>query len=97
MLATWNELADGSLLISSKSVPDQFCPPKKGFVRGTLKCSGFHIKPLPSSTAAGGERCELTLCAHADLGGSLPSSMINMLSSVAPFKQMSAISASILK
>ena len=51
-LATWTELPDGSLLISSKSVPDKFCAAKHGFVRGTIKSSGYHIKPLSPSASA---------------------------------------------
>ena len=89
VITTWNDLADGSILISSKSAPDEICPLKQGYVRGVIKVSGYHIKPLPHDS----KTCEVTLCAHTDLGGSLPSSLINALSSVAPMKQLSAIAA----
>jgi hypothetical protein len=35
--------------------------------------------------------CKVTLCAHTELGGTLPASVINMLSTSAPLKMLSAI------
>jgi hypothetical protein len=40
---------------------------------------------LYSSTSLG---CKVTLAAHTELGGSLPASVINMLSTAAPLKIM---------
>lgn len=47
MLSTWRELDDGSILISSRSAPEEFCPPvREGFVRGFMVVSGYWIQPL---------------------------------------------------
>jgi hypothetical protein len=37
--------------------------------------------------------CKVTLTAHTELGGILPSSVINMLSTTAPMKILTAINA----
>eukprot|EP00602_Paraphysomonas_sp_CaronLab_P002341 CAMPEP_0185032022 /NCGR_PEP_ID=MMETSP1103-20130426/19837_1 /TAXON_ID=36769 /ORGANISM="Paraphysomonas bandaiensis, Strain Caron Lab Isolate" /LENGTH=928 /DNA_ID=CAMNT_0027567755 /DNA_START=314 /DNA_END=3100 /DNA_ORIENTATION=- len=86
---TWSELDDGSLLISSRSAWDDLFPPPQGYVRGFLNISGFHITALPDCDAG----CSITMCAHSDLGGSLPSGVVNMLSSSAPVKMLAAIAA----
>ena len=97
LVSTWEEQADGSVIIASQGVSDEICPPQKGFVRGTINVSGFHIIPYGSSRGAEfnlqpGE-CMLFLAAHNNLGGSLPASLINMLATQAPFKIMNAIAA----
>lgn len=51
----------------------------------TLKGDAEASKQPPGS-------CKVTLTAHTELGGTLPSSVINMLSTAAPLKMMSAIS-----
>ena len=81
-------------------------PDHPGYVRGRLVSSGYYIQPIellssasiisPTSSSAvltpckpGG--CKVTLCAHTELGGSLPSSVINMLSTGAPYKIMESV------
>ncbi len=100
--SSWMELPDGSLLIFSRSAPDDFCGPKNGFVRGTVQVSGYWIQPLdtiPDDPLAnqfkGGSSsgCKVTLLAHTELGGTLPSSVINMLSTSAPLKIFTAVEA----
>ena len=83
---SWSELEDGSELITTRSVWDELYPHKEGYVRGFLNISGYHITPTP-------EGCKIMMCAHSDLGGSVPSGVINMLSSAAPLKVLAAITA----
>ena len=98
---TWNEEPDGSIIVATTAVSDDICPPQKGFVRGSINISGYHILPYSAENAAvtnlkPGE-CQLTLTAHSDLGGSLPASIINMLSTQAPVKIMNVLSAILQK
>jgi len=97
---TWVDLADGSALVCTRSAPDTIYAPQKGYVRGILNISGYHIQPRaaldPSdpyyaTCPVGG--CKVTLTAHTELGGILPSSVINMLSTTAPMKILTAINA----
>jgi hypothetical protein len=97
LCTTWEEQADGSIIVASQAVSEDICPAQKGFVRGTINVSGFHIIPHTSSRASEynlqpGE-CMLWLTAHSNLGGSLPASLINMLATQAPLKMMNAIAA----
>ena len=89
VLTTSYESTDGSIVINSKSAPDDFCPPNPSeiFVRGNIVVSGYEIKPNKESR----KECMLTLIAHTELGGTLPASIINMLSATAPFKMLLAI------
>jgi hypothetical protein len=91
---TWTELEDGSLLVMSRSASEDVLAPQKGYVRGKIQVSGYLVQPysslqksdrLYSSTSLG---CKVTLAAHTELGGSLPASVINMLSTAAPLKMM---------
>lgn len=91
---TWNELEDGTILISSRSAWNELCLPEDGYVRGFLNISGYHIVPWKNSS--GGESdlgCHITMCAHSDLGGTLPVGIINMLAFSAPIKMLTAITA----
>ena len=83
---TWAALPDSSILIATRSASDTLCPPKSGYVRGHLTISGYHITD-------GECGCHMVMCAHSDLGGSVPSGIINMLSSAAPLKVLAAITA----
>ncbi len=78
--------------------------PSKGYVRGSVVVSGYHIQPIapmigsPSKkvgTEAKGSSaaCRVTLVAHTELGGSLPSSVINSLATGAPVKLLQGLSA----
>eukprot|EP01038_Epipyxis_sp_PR26KG_P012645 gene12645-16953_t len=94
--STWHENPDGSILIATTSVPDEMCPPEKSFVRGSIQISGYHIQPYESLGEADRDgvnagECRLTLAAHTELGGSLPASVINVLSTGAPVKIFAAI------
>ena len=71
-----------------------------GYVRGFIAVSGYLIQPYESFNGKENERpstllpgmCLVTLCAHTELGGSLPSSVINSLSTGAPIKILQGIS-----
>jgi len=94
---TWTELDDGSIIIATRGASDALYPPQKGFVRGFVQISGFWIQPVETlrddpeaqSKYAGG--CKLTLTAHTELGGSLPASVINLLSTSAPLKLLASV------
>jgi len=96
-------LEDGSILIATTSAPDVACPQHKDYVRGTVHISGYHIQPYNAdnvitlescgkSTPLCPGECKVTLIAHTELGGSLPASIINCLSTNAPVKILSQIS-----
>jgi hypothetical protein len=87
---SWTEANDGTIFITTRSAPDEFFPRKCDYVRGNIVVSGYKLVPKLS----GG--CDLCLIAHTELGGTLPVSIINMLSATAPFKMLSAI-AELLK
>ena len=97
---TWTDVAeDGSVLLCTRSVPDDLFPCQKGYVRGQIMLSGYRIQPiglLPrddplSDAAAGHDACKVTLMAHIDLGGTLPTSLMNQLSTFAPLDTLLAI------
>ncbi len=110
---TWEEQAttssssaDAAIIVATTSVSDDVCPPQKGFVRGSIAISGYYIVPYSATTSASSNpsiallkegECLLTLTAHSNLGGSLPASLINMLSTTAPLKIMNAIAAILQK
>lgn len=87
LCTSWSKLDDGSVVITTMSVPDEVCSPKDGFVRGTVHISGYFIRP---NTGVGGG-LSVTLCLHTDLGGSLPAGIINMLATSAPIKMLTTI------
>ena len=94
---TWTERDDGSLMLCTRSAPDDVFPPQKGYVRGCIQISGYWIQPVDTLTGDAEAKkypggCKVTLTAHTELGGTLPASVINMLSTAAPLKMMSAIS-----
>ena len=98
VLTTWTDLPDGSILVSSKSAGNDVGAEEKGFVRGNILCSGYHIRPYTDGTSdIKPGQCKVTLSAHSDLGGSLPSSIINMLATAAPIKIMSSINDIVTK
>lgn len=74
--------------VTSISAWDDLLPPQRGFVRGNLLISGYVIEAVPGRP----ESSRVTMCAHSDLGGQLPSSLINALSVNAPIKILTAIS-----
>lgn len=86
VLTTWSEHSDGSVWISSKAAPDGYFPLKSEYVRGNIVFSGYVLRQR-------GNDCDITLIAHTELGGTLPVSIINMLSATAPFKMLVGIRA----
>lgn len=97
---TWSELSDGSILISSRSAWNELLSIQKNhrenttnnneYVRGYLNISGYHIIPCHGDNEKG---CDIVMCAHSDLGGTLPVGIINMLAFAAPVKMLAAITA----
>lgn len=81
---TWYE-EHGVFYISTKSAPDEYFPRKNDYVRGNIVVSGYRLQPR------GDTACDICLIAHTELGGTLPVSIINMLSATAPFKMLSAM------
>lgn len=43
---TWQEQADGTILLATMSVGDEVSPPAKGYVRGCIQISGYYIQPF---------------------------------------------------
>lgn len=100
IICTTHEVqADGSVLICTISAPDSLSPISKDYVRGNVQISGYHIQPYSTQHAVsmdgirpiGPGECKVTLVAHTELGGSLPASIINCLSTNAPVKILSQI------
>jgi hypothetical protein len=85
LCTAWQRLESGAVAITSMSVPDEVCPAREGYVRGTVNISGYFIAPSP------GGGLSVMLCLHSDLGGSLPAGIINMLSTSAPIKMLTTI------
>lgn len=96
---TWVELEDGSILVCSRAVPNKFLKVKEDYVRGFVDITGYWIQPCdlldkkdpsympPSSKPC----CKVTLAVHTDLGGTLPTWIINMLITEAPVKVLTNI------
>jgi len=83
-----------SLFMATRSPQhaDSLHPDVSGFVRGFIQVSGYWIKPLPPRDGeTDSSDVEITLAAHTELGGSVPSSVVNALASTAPFKVLSTI------
>ena len=93
---TWTSLPDGTIIVCSQSVPNSVYPVQKGYVRGGIAISGYQIQPCSlldrDDIFYQVSSCKVILIAHTDLGGNLPSTIINMLSTAAPLKMMDAIS-----
>lgn len=68
--------------------------PKK-YVRGFVLTSGYYIEEydsiVPKDPNVLPGHCRITLIAHTDLGGKIPSTIINMLAKDTPFKVLSKI------
>ena len=91
VLTTWAAFGDGSALVCTCSAPNDVFPPEPGYVRGTVVASGYHVQPRTGGGSGSGGGCQVTLVAHAVLGGSPPASMVAMLTSSAPAKTLNAI------
>jgi hypothetical protein len=90
---------DGSAIIASRSATNELEPPVAGFVRGFTQVTGYHVQPYETLSesecadfpglASGG--CVVTGLWHSELGGTLPASLINILSVNAPLKMLHAM------
>ena len=98
--STYEAQQDGSVLVCTRSpepdVSDDILPPTEGYVRGRLQISGYYIQPYASLSDKDRadvpqDGCRVTLTAHSELGGTLPSSIINMLSTAAPMKILASV------
>ena len=73
----------------SPNKEDSHIADSSGYVRGFINVSGFWIRPVVSNDEI--TDCEVTISAHTELGGSIPSSVVNALATTAPMKLLSAI------
>ena len=81
-LAHWRLLGDGTIIFVSFSEPfDDVCPLVDGHVRGELIIGGYILKPTDTGT-----QCQYLV--QSDLKGSIPSSIVNMVSSKQPMVLM---------
>lgn len=90
VITTWTELNDdiGSILITTLSVPTLWYPPPKSFVRAFVHSSGAIIRPINDNIGGG---CEITFLTHCDVGGYVPSTLLNMIMVNTPVKTMSKV------
>lgn len=96
--SSFEEQADGSVIVFSRSpaeaVGEDIMPSGPPYVRGRLQISGYYIQPCATLASPGdvpADGCRITLAAHSELGGTLPSSVINMLSTNAPLKILQSV------
>mmetsp|Transcript_44726 Transcript_44726/g.77402 ORF Transcript_44726/g.77402 Transcript_44726/m.77402 type:complete len:208 (-) Transcript_44726:379-1002(-) len=87
---THNHLVKGKKnsgwVIASKSVVHPARPATRKRCRGTIYHFGYTLKPAP--LADGRTGTEVRMCAHMDLAGGMPASIINFLSSSQPLGVM---------
>jgi hypothetical protein len=94
---THTEQEDGSKIICSRFAPDEVFEKQRGFVRATLLISGYWIQPLSCLPLDDplyddtDRACKLTLTIHSDLGGNLPASLMNYVTTDTPLSTMSLI------
>lgn len=79
VLTTHKKLENGCYMVATRSVANDVFPEESRFTRGKVLVSGYYLKPVAEGT-------EIIMCAHTDLGGTLPSTIINMLSTSAPIQ-----------
>ncbi len=84
---TWEEFADGSVVIGTHSVVHPDFPPSPTYTRGKIFMCGYVIVPQCQEEYSAGpysplrQQCsEITIYAHTDLGGNLPATIVNRLS-----------------
>lgn len=88
MMTTWKELENGHIMICTVSPPEGYCPKVSGYTRGTIMSSGAYIRPIDPRSGGG---CALTFITHADIGGSVSSTLLNMFIVGTPVKTMTEI------
>jgi len=82
-------LEDGRVVIASRSVLLKDVPVPEGYVRGTNIISGYIVEETKDQD--GNVVCDVRLVAHADLGGSIPATIINMIGTSATMKILIAL------
>lgn len=73
-------LPDNTYVLVVKSVKHPACPPRKKLVRGKINIGGFVFKELSKDPP----RIMVTYLTHADLAGSVPSSIVNKVTANQP-------------
>lgn len=73
LLRAWGEEADGSCWLISESVQNQEIPEKTGYVRATLRESGYWMTP------AGTDECTVTYVAQTNFNGLIPPTFLNLM------------------
>ena len=92
-MTCWTELNDGCIMISTVSPPPNYYPAKecknnKDTVRAIILSSGAFIRPLDDSVGGG---CAITFVTHCDIGGTVPSSLLNMMIVGTPVRTMTKV------
>jgi hypothetical protein len=64
------------------------CKNNKDTVRAIILSSGAFIRPLDDSVGGG---CAITFVTHCDVGGSVPSSLLNVMIVGTPIKSMTTV------
>ncbi len=78
----WRLLSDGRVVVLSFSEKfDDLCPPEEGVVRAELILGGFVLSPTRGKSDS---ETLVQYVSQSDLKGSLPASMLNLLSSTQP-------------
>jgi hypothetical protein len=100
VLSVRRDLPDGTVYLCSRSpTHDVIEPESKGYVRGQCIVSGYCLQPYGAfddsnrPAGMGPNDVQITICAHSELGGSLPTSVINRLSTGAPVSILTAITS----
>ncbi len=95
---TWEEFADGSVVIATRSVTHPDCPESPTYTRGKMFMCGYVIVPCheeysvgPYSSPPGTQYSEITMYAHTDLGGNLPATIVNRLSNKPAYRVLRKI------
>lgn len=98
VLSVRDDAPDGSVYLCTRSPShDNIEPESKGYVRGFCQISGYCLQPHSCFSdenrpaGMGKDDIKITLCAHTELGGTLPTSVVNRLSTGAPVNILTAI------
>ena len=82
----FKKLPNGSYVVIEKSTTHPNFPPRKGFVRGEVLLSGHLLEPVEGNP----EATLMTTLSEIDLKGSIPSPVVNFLTTKAPFSWFDA-------
>jgi hypothetical protein len=100
VLSVRKDEGNGTVYMCSRSPTHHDIEPQsKGYVRGQVQISGYCLQSYKAFTDAnrpagmGVDDVQITLCAHTELGGTLPSSVVNRLSTGAPVNILTAITS----